>query len=46
MSSKMKRTKGRIWMQWTVSAAPLDDTMRIGGQFPACEKNTDDNFFE
>lgn len=47
MNGKSKRTGMRMWMQWDVSAAVLDDATRIEGEFPACDKSApDDNWLQ
>ena len=46
MNGKSRMRKGRLWMQWDVTGAPLDDGTRLGGEFPHCGKDpsTDDWF--
>ena len=39
MNGKSRMTKGRPWMQWDVTGAPLDDATREAGEFPNCEKD-------
>ncbi len=44
MSGKVKRRKGRVWMEWSTTAAPVDDVSAQPGEFPHCGKDADDNW--
>ena len=38
LGGKMRTRKGRTEMQWTVTGAPFQDFVAVGGEWPYCDK--------
>jgi len=38
-NGKSRMKNRRLWMQWDVTGAPVDDGARVSGEFPLCEKD-------